>query len=135
MISLSDKENLQEQSIAIGKNFVELGFKLIGTKGTAAFFNNAGVPCEPIFKIAEGRPNVVDIIVNRKVQLVINTPWPLRDVIADEEVIRKAALKYKIPYITTLAAAWNAVQGIKAARDCKTPVKSLQEYHQSIAEL
>lgn len=135
LISLSDKENLQEQSIAIGKNFVELGFKLIGTKGTAAFFNNAGVPCEPIFKIAEGRPNVVDIIVNRKVQLVINTPWPLRDVIADEEVIRKAALKYKIPYITTLAAAWNAVQGIKAARDCKTPVKSLQEYHQSIAEL
>jgi carbamoyl-phosphate synthase large subunit len=66
---------------------------------------------------------------------VINTPWPRRDAVVDESAIRKAAIKYKVPYITTLAAAYNTVQGIKAAKAPQEEVRSLQEYHASIEEV
>ena len=83
-------------------------------------------------KLAEGRPNVLDVILNKEVCLCINTPSVRRGVIADEEAIRKAALKYKVPYITTIAAASAAVAGIEAIKDGKGSVKSLQEFHEAI---
>lgn len=135
LISLSDKESLSEQAIAIGKGFIDLGFNILATEGTARFYEKAGVTCEVIAKIGEGRPNVLDVILNNQVSLVINTPWPRRDAVVDESAIRQAAIKYKIPYITTLAAAYNAVQGIKAAKVGKEEVRSLQEYHASIEEV
>jgi carbamoyl-phosphate synthase large subunit len=74
-------------------------------------------------------------VLNRQVKLAINTPSGRRDALADDAVIRKAAIKYKIPYITTLAAALAAAQGIKAARSGKGGVKSVQEYHKAIKEV
>ena len=135
LISLSDKVNLSEQAIEIGKEFQKLGFKIYATEGTAKFYEKAGVKCEVVNKIAEGRPNVLDIILNKQVNLVINTPWAKRDAIKDESAIRKAAIKYKVPYITTLAGAYNTVKGIAAAKKGHGEVKSLQAYHASIEEV
>ncbi len=144
LVSLSDKHNLLkssasvEQAVRMGKTLSELGFSILATEGTAAFFREHGVPCEVIAKLNEGRPkglpNVIDVILNRQVSLVINTPAAQRDAVVNEAVVRKAAIKYKIPYITTLAAASAAVQGIAAARSGRGDVKSLQEYHAQIIE-
>ena len=85
-----------------------------------------------ISKIGEGRPDVLDAIKNREVKLIINTPSGRRDARADDCRIRQAAIKYKVPYLTTLAAAKAAAEGIKAAREGKGEVRSLQSYHISI---
>lgn len=135
LISLSDKVNLADQAIEVGKEFQKLGFKIYATEGTAKFYEKAGVKCEVVNKIAEGRPNVLDLILNKQVSLIINTPWAKRDAVADESAIRKAAIKYKVPYITTLAGAYNTVKGISAAKAGHGEVKSLQEYHASIEEV
>ena len=132
LISLSDKTNLADQAIEVGKEFAKLGFKIYATEGTAKFYENAGVKCEVVNKINEGRPNVLDIILNKQVNLIINTPWAKRDAIKDESAIRKAAIKYKTPYITTLAAALNTVKGIAEARKGKASGKSLQDLHAMI---
>jgi len=134
LISISEKDSLAAQAVEVGKAFVALGFKILATEGTAEFYRKAGVECEIIAKLNEGRPNVLDVILNRQVSLVINTPTGRRDSRADDAVIRKAAIKYRVPYITTLAAALAAVKGIKAASSGRGGVKSLQEYHRAITE-
>ena len=91
-----------------------------------------GVKAEVIAKIGEGRPDVLDAIKNREVKLIINTPSGRRDARADDCRIRQAAIKYKVPYLTTLAAAQAAVEGIAAAMGGKGEVRSLQEYHSKI---
>ena len=135
LISLSDKVNLADQAMAVGQEFQKLGFKIYATEGTAKFYEKGGVKCEVVNKINEGRPDVLDVIVNKQVSLIINTPWAKRDAIKDESAIRKAAIKYKIPYITTLAGAYNTVKGIAAAKKGHGEVKSLQEYHATIEEV
>ncbi|HQL32162.1 MAG TPA: carbamoyl-phosphate synthase large subunit [Treponemataceae bacterium] len=135
LISLSEKESLAQQAIEVGKAFKSLGFEILATEGTAAFYRSAGVDCEVISKLNEGRPNVLDVILNKHVSLVINTPTGRRDALADDAVIRKAAIKYRVPYITTLAAALAAGKGIKAACNGNGGVKSLQEYHKAIIEV
>ncbi|MCQ2120289.1 MAG: carbamoyl-phosphate synthase large subunit [Fibrobacter sp.] len=135
LISLSDKVNLADQAMAVGQEFQKLGFKIYATEGTAKFYEKGGVKCEVVNKINEGRPDVLDVIVNKQVGLIINTPWAKRDAIKDESAIRKAAIKYKIPYITTLAGAYNTVKGIAAAKKGHGEVKSLQEYHATIEEI
>ena len=132
LVSLSDKVALKDQIIEVGKKLSALGFEILATEGTAKYFNENGIPCEKVNKLAEGRPNVLDVILNKEVCLCINTPSVRRGVIADEEAIRKAALKYKVPYITTIAAASAAVAGIEAIKDGKGSVKSLQEFHEAI---
>ena len=82
----------------------------------------------------EGRPNIVDAIVNKKIQLIVNTA-SRKESIFDDSYIRKNAIKHKVPYITTLAGAYNTVKGIAAARNGHGAVKSLQEYHASIEEV
>ncbi|MDD4102151.1 MAG: carbamoyl-phosphate synthase large subunit [Kiritimatiellae bacterium] len=129
LISLSEKT---PTAVKVAKEFVKLGFKLLGTSGTIAWLAEHGVKGEPIGKINEGRPNVLDVILNRQVCLVINTPSGRRDARADDASIRKAALKYKIPYLTTLAAAVASAQGIRAARDSSGSVKPIQAYHADI---
>ena len=98
----------------------------------AAFLGEHGVQSTVVAKIGEGRPNVIDLIVNKEVSIIVNTPSPRRDSRADDSSIRKAALKYKVPYITTPAAARAAALGIAAARRSKGEVASLQDYHASI---
>ena len=135
LISLSNKEGQKEQVIKIGKTLKDLGFTLVGTKGTADFYNDNGIKCEVVNKIGAGRPDVVDSIMNKEVCLVINTPKAQRNYAEDRKTIRKACLKYKVSYITTLAGALAAVQGIAAVKNGnggEGGVKSLQEYHSLI---
>jgi len=129
LVSLSEKTPAAAKA---AKEFVKLGFKLIGTSGTIQWLAEHGVKGETVNKINEGRPNVLDVIVNRQVCLVINTPSGRRDARADDSSIRKAALKYKVPYLTTVAAAAASAQGIRAARDSAGGVKSIQAYHADI---
>ena len=132
LISLSNKENLKDQVITIGKTLKDLGFTLIGTQGTADFYNACGIKCDVVNKIGGGRPDVVDLIMNKDVCLVINTPKAQRNYAEDRKTIRKACLKYKVPYITTLAGALAAVKGIQSVKNGnggEGGVKSLQEYH------
>ena len=107
-------------------------FEIVGTEGTIEFLNKKGLNGKVIAKIGEGRPDVLDAIKNREVKLIINTPSGRRDARADDCRIRQAAIKYKVPYLTTIAAATAASEGIAAAMSGKGEVRSLQSYHASI---
>ncbi|MDO9515365.1 MAG: carbamoyl-phosphate synthase large subunit [Syntrophales bacterium] len=112
----------------VAREFEKLGFKLKATKGSNRFLAEHGIASELILKMHEGRPNITDGIKNREIQLVINTPSG-RMSKHDDSYIRKTAIKYKVPYITTAAAALAAVRGIAATRKNHGRVKSLQDYH------
>ena len=101
------------------------------TAGTHTFLTSLGIPPEPILKEHEGRPNITDAIRNKEIQLVINTPQGKQSKY-DDLYIRKAAIKYRVPYITTLTAAMAAAKGIAAYLDGNPNVKSLQSYHSDI---
>jgi carbamoyl-phosphate synthase large subunit len=115
----------------VARQFTELGFKIRATIGTHTFLTSQGIPSEPILKEYEGRPNITDAIKNNEIQLVVNTPSGKQSKY-DDSYIRKAAIKYKVPYITTVTAAMAAVKSITAYRSGKTSVKSLQSYHADI---
>ncbi|MBQ2528907.1 MAG: carbamoyl-phosphate synthase large subunit [Treponema sp.] len=135
LISLSYKEGQKDQVIEIGKTLKDLGFTLVATEGTADFYNENGIKCDVVNKIGAGRPDVIDMIMNKEVCLVINTPKAQRNYAEDRKTIRKACLKYKVPYITTLAGALAAVKGIQSVKNGnggEGGVKSLQEYHSLI---
>ena len=130
-ISVTDKD--KPMVLETARRFAELGFRLKATHGTWKFLQAQGVPCEVSFKISEHqRPNVADEIKSKQIDLIINTPRGKTSA-ADGAHIRKAAIKYKVPYVTTTAAAKAAVAGIAAARTGKAGVKSLQSYHRDIA--
>ncbi|MBM3143124.1 MAG: carbamoyl-phosphate synthase large subunit [Chloroflexi bacterium] len=118
-------------ALEVAKRFAELGLKIKTTRGTHKFLARHGIKSELILKMHEGRPNIVDGIKNREIQLVINTPSGKLSKY-DDSYIRKAAIKYKVTYITTLAAAAAAAKGIAAYRNGKLEVKSLQSYHADI---
>jgi carbamoyl-phosphate synthase large subunit len=113
------------------KQLVELGFNIKATQGTNEFLASHGIKSELILKMHEGRPNIVDAIMNGEIQLVINTPSGKLSQY-DDSYIRKTAVKYKLPYITTLAAAAAAAKGIAAYLQGRAGVRSLQDYHSSI---
>ncbi len=117
--------------LEVARAFEKIGFKIRATEGTHKIMAEKGIASEPIFKMHEGRPNIVDAIKNREIQLVINTPAG-RLSKYDDSYIRKAAIKYKIPYITTAAAAVAAVKGIAAYLQGHGRAKSLQSYHAEI---
>jgi carbamoyl-phosphate synthase large subunit len=112
--------------------FSEIGFKILATEGTHKYLDEKGVKSQHILKVYEGRPNIVDAIKNREIQLIINTPVGKRSKY-DDSYIRKAAIKYKIPYITTTTAAAATVKGIAARQGGEPKVKSLQNYHAGLA--
>jgi carbamoyl-phosphate synthase large subunit len=130
-VLLTVSENDRPAVLEVGRNFQKLGFSIKATRGTHRFLEDQGIATEPILKMHEGRPNIVDGINNREIHLVINTPSG-RLSKHDDSYIRKAAIKYKIPYITTLAAALAAARGIAAHRRGSGGVKSVQEYHSDI---
>ncbi|MBT7696647.1 MAG: carbamoyl phosphate synthase large subunit, partial [Desulfobacterales bacterium] len=111
--------------------FRELGFKILTTKGTNQFLADNGIESDVLKKIGHGRPDIVDAIKNGEIQLVVNTPSG-KESSEDDSYIRKSAIKYKIPYITTTAAAFAAARGIGARLDGDTEVKSIQSYHADI---
>jgi carbamoyl-phosphate synthase large subunit len=112
----------------LAKRYVELGFHLVATEGTANVLEKAGMIVERVFKVKEGRPNVVDLIKGDRIQLIVNTPRG-QDTIFDEKAIRRAAVLARIPTITTIAAAQAAAEGIAAIQRKQTSVVSLQELH------
>ncbi|MBW1941728.1 MAG: carbamoyl-phosphate synthase large subunit [Deltaproteobacteria bacterium] len=130
-VLLTVSENDRPAVLEVANQFHELGFQIIATKGTHRFLTENGIPSEPIQKMHEGRPNIVDSIKNGEINLVINTPSGKLSK-HDDSYIRKAAIKYKVPYITTLAAAAAAARGISADRKGHGEVKSLQRYHADI---
>jgi carbamoyl-phosphate synthase large subunit len=129
LISLAQKNR---QALEVGRAFIRLGFNIKATAGTHRFFLENGIAAERIHKEQEGRPNITDGIKNREIHLVVNTPIGKRSQV-DDSYIRKAAISYKLPYITTLAAALATVKGIAAQKQGKSSVKSLQAYHAALA--
>jgi carbamoyl-phosphate synthase large subunit len=113
---------------ALARRYVDLGFRLVATEGTANVLEQAGLIVERVFKVKEGRPNVVDLIKGDRIQLIINTPRG-QDTFFDEKAIRRAAVLARIPTITTIAAAQAAAEGIAAMQRRHTTVISLQELH------
>jgi carbamoyl-phosphate synthase large subunit len=127
-ISVNDSDK-NEITLDIVRGFVAIGFSLVATEGTAKFLNENRVKTDRIFKVGEGRPNVVDMIKNGDIQLVINTPLG-ESSRYDEYAIGWAALEHKVAYISTLSAAATAVKGIESQKSGTLTVKSLQEYLQ-----
>lgn len=129
LITVNNRD--KKSAVKVAKEFELLGFKIKATEGTYLEFQKHGIHCERILKINEGRPSIIDAIVNGEIQLIINTPAGKTSQY-DDSYIRKGAIKYKIPYITTIAAAEASIQGIKSRIQKTYTVKSLQEYHKEI---
>jgi len=117
--------------LEVARLFNELGFKIKTTRHTHAFLAENGIASEMVLKLHEGRPNIIDGVKNKEYALIINTPSGKLSK-HDDSYIRKAAISYKVPYITTLSAAVAAAKGIAASRKGKGTIKSLQEYHRDI---
>ncbi len=123
---MNDRE--KRHVVPLARELASLGFKLIATRGTAAALTAAGVEVEAVFKVNEGRPNIVDLIKTGKVDLIINTPLG-RESFYDEKSIRRAAIRYNIPSVTTLSAAKAATQGIQALVQKSLEYAALQSLH------
>jgi len=129
LITLSDKD--KKYALQTAQDFEKMGFKVIATEGTCKLLKEGGVKAVSIKKLHEGRPNILDGIANKEINLVINTPIGKKGQY-DDSYIRKAAIKHKIPYMTTISAALAAAKGIAAMQGAKKTVKSLQAYHKDI---
>ena len=127
-IFFSVKDRDKEASIPLAKEFADLGFEIYSTSGTARTFEEAGIKVNTLHKLAEGRPNVLDMIKNGEIAMVINTPSgrvPRRD----EVRIRSGALANRVPIITTMRGAEAAIRSIKSLKAAELSVVALQEYH------
>lgn len=124
-VSPRDKQYLEP----IARELTDLGFTMIATEGTAALLKEFGITAEVARKLHEGRPHLGDMIRNKQIDLIINTPIG-REGKIDDSYIRMLAIQHKIPYMTTIAAAKATVEGIRAAQAGKVTPKALQEYHQ-----
>ncbi len=132
-VFISVKKSDREKIVEVARKLKELGFKILATNGTAKFLREHGIEAEVINKISQGRPNVLDAIINRQIDLIINTPSG-KGGKTEGYMIRRAAVDYGIPYITTVSGAKAAVTGIEAIKRGKLSVKSLQEYHEELTE-
>ena len=130
LITVADKDKKKNIAEA-ARRLREIGFRIFATEGTKKFLDKHNVEAELIKKMHEGRPNIIDAINNKEIQLIVNTPVG-KYAAYDDSYIRKSAIKYKIPYITTPAAAIAVAEGIKSYLENKGDVKSLQEYHSEI---
>jgi carbamoyl-phosphate synthase large subunit len=125
-MSVSDRDKRHAGSVA--KDLAAAGLKIIATRGTAAALRQAGIEVEEVYKVNEGRPNIVDLVKTGKVDLLINTPLG-RESFYDEKSIRRAAIRYNIPCITTLSAASAAARGIRAMAGRGADVAAVQDLH------
>jgi carbamoyl-phosphate synthase large subunit len=130
LISVADKD--KPAILDIARQFHALGFRIKATQDTQTFLLTRGVPADRSYKVHEAqRPDIVDEIKNREIHLVVNTPAGKQSQF-DDAYLRQAAIKYKVPYLTTAAAARASVLGIAEYRAGRAAVKSLQEYHREI---
>ncbi|MDP8224611.1 MAG: carbamoyl-phosphate synthase large subunit [Candidatus Lernaella stagnicola] len=119
------------RALPAARDLADMGFKILATEGTAKFLRENGIECEHVRKTHEGRPHLLDALVNGKIQLVINTPVG-KESVYDDSYIRKAAIRYRIPYYTTTAAGRAAARGIRAAREGLVEVRSLQSHNADV---
>ncbi|MEN6351473.1 MAG: carbamoyl-phosphate synthase large subunit [Syntrophomonas sp.] len=134
LFSVNDQD--KPAALETAREFTKIGFKIKATAGTHKFLQENGINSEEIKKVFEGRPNIVDAITNKEINLVINTPFG-KQAQYDDSYIRKTAIKYKVPYLTTMAAALASAKGIAAYKKNdhpETKLKSLQEYHADIKD-
>jgi carbamoyl-phosphate synthase large subunit len=117
-----DKPNVTE----VARKFVDMGFRLVATAGTADVLESAGMTVERVYKVKEGRPNAVDLIKGERIHLIVNTPHGV-DPWFDEQAIRRAAVMARIPTITTLSAARAAAEGIAFLQRGEVHVQALQQ--------
>jgi carbamoyl-phosphate synthase large subunit len=129
LITVSERD--RPAVLEVARQFHHLGFKIKATEGTNKFLVEQGIASEPILKLHEGRPHIVDAVKSREIDLIVNTPSGKLSA-HDDSYIRKAAIKYKIPYITTLSGALAAARGIAEVRRGWGQVRSLQTYHAGI---
>jgi carbamoyl-phosphate synthase large subunit len=127
-VFLSVNDHDKEGAVVLARQFVEMGFHLVATHGTALVLEESGLQPERVYKVKEGRPNVVDLIKGDRIQLIVNTPRG-QDTFFDEKAIRRAAVLARIPTITTLAAAQAAAEGISALQEGTLSVVALQTLH------
>ena len=131
LISVNRKD--KAEVVEVAKAFAEAGFKIIATENTCNLIREAGIKAERVNKLYEGRPNILDLITNGKIQLVVNSPVG-KESMHDDSYLRKAAIKAKIPYMTTIAAARATAKGIKYVKEHGNgEVKSIQELHSEIS--
>ena len=128
IVFLSTHDRDKPGLIPIAKRLISLGFSLIATSGTARFLNEEGLEVESVLKVHEGRPNIEDMIRSGQIQLVINTPIG-RQAAHDDKYLRRAALDYSVPILTTLAGARAAVQGIDALQHQSLSLAAIQDIH------
>jgi carbamoyl-phosphate synthase large subunit len=126
-ISVNDSDKPALEPIA--RRFHEMGFRILSTDGTAYWLCACGIPAERVFKVHEGRPNAADLIVNREVQLLINTPLG-KHAQKDDYSLRQIAIAHNLPYTSTLSAARAACDAILARRSQAPEARSLQEWHE-----
>jgi carbamoyl-phosphate synthase large subunit len=131
LITIADRD--KERITETARNFKDMGFSILSTGGTKLFLEKHGIEASLILKVHEGRPNIVDAIKNGEIDLVVNTPAG-RLSEYDDSYIRKNAIKYKIPYITTTSAALASTKGIKDRQNGEYKVRSLQDYHSAIED-
>ncbi len=124
-IKKGDKEPLLETARMLEKE----GFRILATSGTAEFLSKHGVKCQKVLKLSEGRPNIVDMMKNREIDLVINTPSGKKRTLSDAYHLRRTAMELNIPYFTTVAGAKAAAEAIVALKKQEMDVKPLQEYY------
>ena len=130
LISVNKKD--KPEAVEIAKGFADLGFNIVATGTTCDLINAAGIEAKKVKKLSEGRPNILDMIANDEIQLIINSPAG-KDAVSDDSYLRKSAIKGKIPYMTTMAAAKATVDGISYVKaNGNSEVKSLQELHSEI---
>jgi carbamoyl-phosphate synthase large subunit len=130
-VLITVSENDRPGVLEVARQFANLGFKIKATQGTHKFLTEQGIQSERISKLHEDRPHIVDAIKSQEIQLIVNTPSGKLSKY-DDSYIRKAAINYKIPYITTLAGALAAARGIGEIRRGRSQVRSLQSYHAGI---
>src|SRR5438309_2792977 len=118
--------------LPLARDLSQLGFTLLATRGTAAAITAAGIPAEAVYKANEGRPNIIDLVKTGRVDLIINTPLG-RESFYDEKSIRRAAVRYTVPFITTFSGAIAAARGIRALIDHSFGVNALQDLHATSA--
>jgi carbamoyl-phosphate synthase large subunit len=124
-VSMNDRD--KQAVVPIVKDLLDLGLKVVATAGTQQVLKESGLDVEPVLKVHEGRPNIVDSMKNRQIHLVINTPVGERAQ-EDDRMIRRTALAYKIPIITTIAGAKATASAIRTLKSVPLDVKSIQEY-------
>ena len=132
LISVNRKD--KDEVVEVAKAFAENGFEILATKHTCQLINEAGIPAKQVKKLYEGRPNIHDLITNGKIDIVVNSPVG-KDSVHDDSYLRKAAIKARIPYYTTIAAARAAAEGIRyIKKHGSSEVESLQSLHSEIKD-